>query len=168
MTAAETGLLPPILAADSSGFYNMCPLLVMRNRISRFMYPVHNRYDVPLEYTRREVEFTGWCDLAANPLDASDFLWRPHLRRGSVMLIGRDVHLNVERYFYLEAIQGMHLPSWRLGLRSDPWEEPRLFGPTFRPTLSDQQDMLETIEEFARASRSRDQLVCVPVVAIVS
>ena len=139
----------------------MCPLLVMKNRVSEFYYPVHNRHDLPLEYTARRVEFTGWCDLKENPLDASDFLWRPFLRRGSLLLIGNDLETGTERYFYLEAIRGMILPSWRLGLRENPWEAPELFGGVFRPTLDDQRDLLETIQEFTRSSSA--QLVCVPV-----
>ena len=120
-------------------------------RVNGFCYPTHNRLDLPLEFAYREVEFISVRDMSREPLELVDFLAAPMIRRGRQLMLGRDMVLNEERQFYLEAIQGRKLPALRLGLYDPkcPGEGPLSFIPQlFAPTAAGMKLLARTIRDF--------------------
>jgi hypothetical protein len=155
----------PVTVANFAAGFTMPTVIREGGRFS-FWYPSHNLHGIPLEWVQRSITITGCYDMAAEPIDGSDILFRPFVRRGSILITGFDHDLRAERQFYLEAIRGMVLPSHQLATVADDGTfEP--FGPIFEPTMEDHRDLLETVAEFSR-TECRRQLVCIPLTGVVA
>lgn len=130
-----------------------------------FWYPARNLIGVPVENVRRRVLVESVRRLDCEPLDASEFLQRPFLRRGRVLVSGIDLDLQVSRRFYLDACRGMKLPRFRLGImeREHGLASVEYFGPRFRATVADRKLMADSIREFYQIADMSDRLQVVAV-----
>lgn len=129
----------------------MTRLILRRGRVNGFYYPTHNRLDLPLEFTLRTVEFLSRRDMAREPLELREFLANPYVRRGRYLMTGRDLDLDAERSFYLDAIRGRTPPPLRLGLYDPKRKDygPMAFFPRrFFATVEDRQLLEQTILRF--------------------
>lgn len=132
--------------------------------VIEFLYPAQNKFGVPLEYRRRIVEIREIHDFRefANPLTLEDFLRRPLIRRGKLLLIGQDLELGQQRRFYLEAMRRPDemppaMPLLRLGLTDpeEPADSPEFFGPAFYPDTFNRRVMLHAVREWLRIRKPR-------------
>jgi hypothetical protein len=127
--------------------------LYLPGRSLRIEYPSHNRLDLPLEYVERSIAIVAVRDFRQEPLDVSDFLSRPMIRRGSILLFADDLGLGYRgrRRFWLEAIRGVApLPHYRLGVYdpTDPLNSVEWISRPFAPTVRDRRAMVRAIGRF--------------------
>lgn len=120
-------------------------------KIVEFDYPSHNRLDLPIEYVRRRVLVTEYVDIVQQPIDIESFLYRPLVRRGSLLIVGIDQHVKGERRFWFQAMRDAgRPPSLRVGLYdpSDPICTAEWIGREFGPTVKDRLLMREALLQF--------------------
>lgn len=113
-------------------------------------YPTHNKIGVPLEWVCRRILVTDVCDFSRQPLPVDEFLNRPLLRRGSILICGKDLMLGKYREFYWDATKGGELPAFRLGLYSPGESLIDWFSDDFEATRYDRQEMYDEVKRFSR------------------
>lgn len=80
-------------------------------------YPARNRIGIPIEWMRRRILVDSIDNYAKVGLPVDEFLARPLLRRGIVLVRGRDLQNGGKaRKLYVEATPDFYLPSQRLGV----------------------------------------------------
>lgn len=117
-------------------------------RIWSPLYPVHNSLNVPLEWIKRRILVEQVLDFSRSGLSAEQFLSRPMLRRGSLLVIGTDVDLNVRRKFYVEATPDNDLPLLRIGAVNDQSTLIGWLGREYEPTILDREEMARQLEHW--------------------
>lgn len=113
-------------------------------------YPSHNKIGVPLEWVRRHILVTDVRDFSPDRLAPADFLERPLLRRGSLLIYGTDLDLGQPRKLYLDACRGHDLPTFRLGLYFPDDTLIDWIGREYEPTRRDRVAMYEEVQRFGR------------------
>lgn len=165
-SAVEPGSSSPLSRRLLAGIVAMFSL-ILPGSLLRFEYPVHNRFDLPLEYRPRTVRVASIRKVGREPLSVVSVLKRPLIRRGSILIRGVDLDCGELRQFYLEAMRGLALetplPQFRLGL-FDPLAPEELvdwIGRPFDATEYDRLVMRRTIEKFnAWAQSDPDVALC--------
>jgi hypothetical protein len=132
-------------------------------------YPAHNRLDVPIEMVRRHIEVLDVFDARRKSIWLDWFVERPFIRRGSVLIVARDLDLGEVRRYWWEAIGGRRkLPSYRVGVYDPghPGEMVDWVSRAFAPTVDDRLAMLDRLvcyREMMAAECSRLRLAAYPV-----
>lgn len=107
-------------------------------------YPVHNRIGVPLEWIKRHILVEAVEDFSKTALCIDAFIARPALRRGAMLIRGRDVRLQSQRrQLYLEATPDFYLPRLRIGIVAADGTLLGWAGRPYRQETSDLQQLLE-------------------------
>lgn len=131
----------------------MCNLILpKRGEIWTPWYPSRNRIGLPIEYVPRRILVTGTSDFSNTPLHADYFLQRPMVRRGSILVYGRDLDLadGVIRKFYLEATSEYDLPLLKIACCDEFGQVVDWIGREYEPTVYDRAEMMATIGEWNR------------------
>lgn len=148
----------------------------------QFWYPVHNRFGLPIEYMHRAITVTKIEFLRDTGIPAEWIRANPLVRRGSCLITGFDIDIELTRSFYWEAMRRRRvrdagvvkvgrdypappprpfpLPALQLGFRSQGFgdDEPELVdwvSRQFRPTL---RDRLRLQREVMRLEESYSDL----------
>lgn len=109
-------------------------------------YPAHNRIDVPIEWVQRRILVEEITDFSKCGLPVDEFLRRPLLRRGAILISGRDLDLKRRRSLYLEATRDFDLPLQRLGVISEAGTLLGWIGRPYEPTYYDCEAISEQAE----------------------
>lgn len=111
-------------------------------------YPACNKMGIPLEWVKRETLVSNIVDFSGGCITAADYLNRPLLRRGSILIYGRDVKIELPRKFYLEATPDYYLPTLRLGLFNPDDSLVDWIGREYDPTRKDRTKMFEDVQRY--------------------
>lgn len=120
---------------------------------------------LPLEHVRREIRLLAVRDIKDWPLYAETIMNRPYVRRGLTLFEGFDVKAKGHRRFYLEAIKGMELPKYRLGI-FDPdrsFAKPAWESRDFDASVSDWRLMSNVISDLQKQGVGKLNMHVFPV-----
>ena len=140
-------------------------------RRHRIWYPAHNLLDVPIELVPHNIEVAEVFDARRRSIWLDWFVERPFIRRGSVLVIARDLDLPgapLRRYWWEAIGRSRKLPAYRVGVidPARPGEMVDWISRPFAPTVDDRLFMLDrivTYQERIKAERLRLQLAAFPV-----
>jgi hypothetical protein len=109
-------------------------------------YPARNRIGLPIEFVPRRIRVRAVHDFSGQFLPADEFLKRPMVRRGSILVFGDDLDLGGPvRKFYLHATSEYDLPLLRIACLDDSERIVDWLGRDYEPTFFDRSEMLAEI-----------------------
>lgn len=122
-------------------------------------YPVHNRFDLPLEFTDRKLTVLCVRDFGLYPMDARHLIKRPLIRRGRIGIQATEEGSGIVKRWWVEAQHRGELPEYRLGVIDPkaPGELVDWIGRIFGPTLYEQQRMRKVAMKWLRLLRERNE-----------
>lgn len=110
-------------------------------------YPACNKLGIPLEWVRRTTFVEAIRNYADQAITPEQFLERPLLRRGAMLIYGRDKLLGEPRKFYLEATPDFYLPTLKIGLFNPDETLVDWIGTAYKPNRKDRTRMYDEVKK---------------------
>ena len=112
------------------------------------LYPVRNFLHIPLEYLERRILVEQVLDFSRSGLSIDEFLERPLLRRGSILVIGKDLDLGQRRKLYFDATPEHDLPLLKLGVVNSDAALLGWLGRPYEPTCFDREELAAEVRHW--------------------
>lgn len=117
-------------------------------QVSEVWYPARNRFGLPIELVPRNVLVCGYADYSNRFLSVEQFLKRPMVRRGPLLMFVDDLDLLEPRRLYVHATPDYDLPLLKIAALDDDEQVIDWIGREYEPTFLDRCEMMATIRDW--------------------
>lgn len=156
----------PVISPSSTRSYAVSTSFsfpVAVGSVLSFVYPADNRFGVRTRLCRRTMVIEEIRDCQAVPVEEWAIQLRPDIRRGPLLLIGRDLDRNERRQFYassMRSIQTVRMPVYQLAYCDPETFEPvHFFGNLWTGRQSDLDQARNVMRRLYASFERRGQAV---------